>query len=88
MLELSLAHPLDVDVVGEAKGVEANVAGHGAIEVGRGGKEGHGLRLAGLARDDGLHLQACSRGDCVTLAPTLKHRTRAGPSTAGDHGRK
>ncbi len=35
VLELSLAEPAEVEVVGEANGVEANVTGVGSIELGR-----------------------------------------------------
>jgi hypothetical protein len=56
VLELGLAEPLEVKVVGEAEGVEANVAGHGAVK-GRGaGEERHGVGLV-------LHLHACKQSD-------------------------
>ena len=54
VLELSLAQPLQIEVVGEAKGVETDVTGHGAVERRWAGEEGHGLRPVKL------HLGACS----------------------------
>ncbi len=52
MLQLSLAEPLQVEIVGEAERVKSNVAGKGSIQPGRAGKERHGDRLI-------LHAQAC-----------------------------
>mmetsp|Transcript_30666 Transcript_30666/g.64173 ORF Transcript_30666/g.64173 Transcript_30666/m.64173 type:complete len:245 (-) Transcript_30666:130-864(-) len=45
MLQLSLTEPLQVEIVGEAERVKANVAGKGSIQPGRAGKERHGDRL-------------------------------------------
>jgi hypothetical protein len=44
VLELSLAEPLEVNEVREAKRVETNIAGHRAVEVLRLRKEGHRFR--------------------------------------------
>ena len=53
VLELSLTEPLQIEVVGEAEGIEANVTGHGAVE-GRGaGQERN--RLGPVE----LHLGSC-----------------------------
>ncbi len=45
VLQLGLAQPLDVEIVGEAKRVKANIAGQGSIQPGRAGEERHGDRL-------------------------------------------
>ena len=45
VLELSLAKPLEVEVVGEANGVKANIAREGAIESRGALKEGQGVVL-------------------------------------------
>ena len=45
VLELSLAKPLEVEVVGEANGVKANIAREGAIESRGALKEGEGVVL-------------------------------------------
>ncbi len=55
VLELSLAEPLKVEIVGEAKGVEADITGHGAVEGGGAREERHGLRPVKL------HLGACQK---------------------------
>jgi hypothetical protein len=52
VLELGLTEPLQVEVVGEAKGVEADIAGHGSVKCGRAGQERHGVGLV-------LHAHAC-----------------------------
>ena len=61
MLELGLAEPLEVKVVGEAEGVKANVAGHGAVKSRGAGEEGHGVGLV-------LHLHACKQSGCQCSA--------------------
>ncbi len=52
VLELSLTEPLQVEVVAESEGIEANIASHGAVQHGRAGQEGHGVGLL-------LHAHSC-----------------------------
>eukprot|EP00961_Rhodomonas_salina_P079658 1070445-Rhodomonas_salina.2 len=58
VLELSLAQPLQVEVVREPERVEADVTGHGAVKRGRAGEEGHRVRPV-------LHLHACTSGQSM-----------------------
>ena len=51
VLELGLAEPAEVEVVGEANGVKADVTGEGAIELGGALEEGNGEVLLHLHRD-------------------------------------
>jgi len=59
VLELGLTEPLDIKVVGEANGIEANIAGKGAVERGGALEEGHGKVL--------LHAEAADlgHGSCI-----------------------
>ena len=52
VLELGLAEPLEVEVVGEAERVEANVASHGSVKSRRAGEEGDSVGAV-------LHLETC-----------------------------
>ena len=45
VLQLSLAQPLDIEIVREAERVKANIASQGTIQPGRAGEERHGDRL-------------------------------------------
>jgi hypothetical protein len=67
VLDLGLAEPLEVIVVGEAKGVKARVAGEGAVELGGALKEGDGLGhragLHGGAAGDGSASSSLGQGD-------------------------
>eukprot|EP00961_Rhodomonas_salina_P004375 59983-Rhodomonas_salina.1 len=60
VLQLSLAQPLQVEVVGEAERVEANVTSHGTVKRGRARQERHGVRPV-------LHLHPC-----ITYIVSLK----------------
>ena len=70
VLELSLAEPLEVNEVREAKRVETNIAGHRAVEVLRLRKEGHRFRLR-------LHGEACtSEGSVKALGVKRDFKTK------------
>jgi hypothetical protein len=78
VLELSLAQPLDVKVVGEANGVEAHIAGQGAVEGGGALEEGHS-QVAVVA--ERLHAGALGHGGCndcntVSTQPRPEHHAR------------
>ena len=65
VLELGLTEPLDVILLGEAEGVEANVTDHGAVEGGGAGEEGNRRGVL-------LHLDGCERremGECEERQP-------------------
>ena len=67
VLDLGLAKPLEVIVVGEAKGVKSRVAGQGAVELGGALEEGdglgHGAGLHGGAAGDGSAGSSLGKGD-------------------------
>ena len=77
VLELSLAEPVKRVLGGEAKGVEANVANHGAVEGSRAGEEGHRGRVL-------LHLHACH--DNHENTRTLESRTQPRHASRGWSG--
>jgi len=52
--ELGFAEALEIEVAGEANGVEANITGKGAVKCGGALKKGHGKVL--------LHTEAADRG--------------------------
>jgi len=70
VLQLGLAHPLDVVRAAQLQRVEAIVAGHGAVEVSRHSEEGDGLALA-------------LGGEAAGLVD--QHRRRRGAQAGGGH---
>jgi len=62
--------PLHVVVVGEAQGIEANIAGHFAVEHGRLLEEGDGLAV--------LHLGTYGLGGCSATCINASQQSRSG----------
>ena len=77
VLQLSLAEPLDVEIVGEPEGVETNVTRHGAVQRGRAREERHRLRAVEL------HLGGCTPRD---HAHTSLARNTNKYTAHGSHG--
>ena len=69
VLQLSLTEPLDVNVAAEAEGVETHIASHRPVKALGLAQERHGLGLASLVGNHGLHLHACQHKNNITSTP-------------------